>query len=184
MFLICDQASSYLIVKLFDTISVQKVTEFLLTLLGIISLTNCIVSDSGSENSQLLTYSLLALNIAHKCIAPGASYQNSAENSIKLFRHSLEKIINNSCQNGLTLDFNNLNKLCLIAANLVNKAAPYNSFYSRKELFFGYYFYQKNHNMNSFISESSLLENTENLILYKNIQKFYEHRLKILNKQN
>ena len=51
LFLICDQASSYLIVKLFDSISVQKVTEFLLTLLGIISLTNCIVSDSGSENS-------------------------------------------------------------------------------------------------------------------------------------
>ena len=38
--------------------------------------------------------------------------------------------------------------------------------------------------MNRYISESSLLENTENLILYKNIQKFYEHRLKILNKQN
>ena len=125
-----------------------------------------------------------SVNIAHKRIAPGASYQNSAESSIKLFRHSLEKIINNSCQNGLTLVFINLNKLCLIAANLVNEAAPYNSFFSRKELFFGYYFYQKNHNMNRNISESSLLENTENLILYKNIQKFYKHRLKILNKQN
>ena len=100
LFLVCDQASSFLTVKLFDFISVQKVTEFLMTLFGIISLTNCIVSDSGSENSQLLTDSLLALGIEHKRILPGASYQNSAESSIKLFRHSLEKIINNSSQSG------------------------------------------------------------------------------------
>ena len=183
LFLVCDQASSFIICKLFNQISVQKVTDYLMDLHGIISLTNCIISDSGAEHSQLLTDSLMALGVQHKRISPGASHQNSAESSIKLFRHSLKKLVNNSSQNGLKMDFAVLQKLCLIAANLVNETPSYSSFYSRKELFFGYYFFQKNHNMNRYISESSLLENTNDLILFKNIQKFYDYRISVLTKQ-
>ena len=183
LLLVCDQASSYLICKLFDCISVKLVTDFMLTIFSIISLTNCIISDSGSENSQLLTDSLLALGIRHKRISPGASSQNNAESSIRLFRHSLKKIINNSSQNGLKIDFGVLNKLCLIACNLVNECPPYNSFFSRKEMFMGLHFFNKGHNMSRYVSESSLLENVDNIILFKDIQKFYTHRIRVLNHQ-
>ena len=82
LFLLVDQASNYIICKLFKTISVENVTNFLLDIHGIISLSNILVSDSGAENSQLLTDSLLALNIEHRRISPGASHQNNAESSI------------------------------------------------------------------------------------------------------
>ena len=183
LFLVCDHASSYLICKLFDCISVKLVTDFMLKIFSIISLTNCIISDSESEHSKLLTESLLSLGVRHKRIAPGASDQNSCESSIKLFRHSLKKLVNNSAQNGLKIDFLVLNKLCLISCNLVNESPPYNSFYSRKELFMGYYFFHKNHHINRYVSETSLLENVTDLILYKNIQKFYTHRIRVLNQQ-
>ena len=35
--------------------------------------------------------------------------------------------------------------------------------------------------MNRYISETSLMENVKNIILYKDISKFFEHRLRILN---
>ena len=184
LFLMVDQASSFVICKLFPVISVQKVTDFLMDIHGVISLSNCLISDSGAEHSQLLTDSLLALNIEHKRISPGASHQNTAEPSIKLIRHSLRKLINSTTQNGLQLSFPILQKLCLIAANLVNESAPYSGTYSRKQLFYGLYYFQKNHHVSRYLSEKNLLENANDLILFRNLEKFYEHRLSVLNKKN
>ena len=128
LFLLVDQASSYLICKLFKEISVKSVTEFLLTLFGIITLNDCIISDSGAENSKTLSESLLSLGIRHKRIAPHASNQNSAESNINVFRHSLKRLISNSLQNNLKLDYMTLSKLCIITCSLINETAPFNSF--------------------------------------------------------
>ena len=181
LFLLVDQASSFIMCKLFDCISVKLVREFLLTLFGIISLTECIVSDSGPENTQILTESLQSLGIKHKKISPYNSNQNSAESNIRVFRHSLKKLINNSLQNQLKIDYLILSKLCVITANLINASCPYNSLFSRKELFYGFYYYDKGHKMSRYISEKSLLENVDNIILYKDIQQFYANRIRILN---
>ena len=183
LFLIVDQASGFIMCKLFECISVKLVREFLLTLFGIISLTECVISDSGPENTQILTQSLQALGIRHKKISPYNSNANLAESNIRVFRHSLKKLINNSLHNQLKIDYLLLSKLCVITANLINSSCPYNSLFSRKELFHGFYYYDKGHKMSRYISEKSLLKNVDNIILYKDIQKFYTNRIRILNEK-
>ena len=132
LFLLVDQASSYVMCKLFEQISVKLVTEVLLTLFGIISLNECIISDSGPENSKVLSESLKSLGIKHKRVSPHASNQNNAESNINVFRHSLKRLISNSLQNNLKLDYMTLSKLCVITCSLINETCPYNSFFFEK----------------------------------------------------
>ena len=146
VFILCDQASSYLIVKLFDKISVQNVHDYLLTLYGIIGLNQCLVSDSGGENSELVSKCLQSLGIRHKRISPMASDQNTVESNIRVFRYTIEKMISNCLKDKLRLDFPTLSKLCIITASIIKESSPYNSHFSRKEMYFGMYFSQRGEN--------------------------------------
>ena len=38
--------------------------------------------------------------------------------------------------------------------------------------------------MSRYVSEKSLLENVQNIILFKDLQKFFEHRIRILNEKS
>ena len=127
VFLLVDQASSYIITKLFESISVKNVRDYLLTLYGIIGLNECLISDSGPENSEILSKSLQSLGIKHKRISPFASDQNNSESNIRVFRFTIKKMISNCLQNKLTLDYMTLSKICIITSNIINQTCPYNS---------------------------------------------------------
>ena len=184
VFLLVDLASSYVITKLFENISVKGVTEYMLTLYGIVGLNEFVVSDSGAENSEMLSKALQQLGIKHKKISPYASNQNSAESNIRVFRHTIKKMITNCIENQLQLDYLTLNKICIISSNIINQTCPYDSQFSRQELYFGLYFNKRGDKINNYISEKTLTEDVKGIILYKDIKKFYEKRLQILNEKS
>ena len=95
LFLLLDQASSHLIAKLFKEISVNNVKEYLLSLFGIIGLNETLISDSGPENSEVLTSALETSGVRQKRISPGASDQNNSNSNIRVFRATLKKMIAN-----------------------------------------------------------------------------------------
>ena len=184
IFLLVDMASSYLIAKVFDTISVLNVKDYMLTLYSIIGLNNCLISDSGAENSKILTETLQQLGIKHKRISPLASDQNTTESNIRIFRHVIKKLIASCQQDNLAINFSVVEKLGLIATNIINTTAPYNGFFSRKELFFGLYYSKRSDKMSKYINKKDMLHDAKGIILYQDLEKFYDKRLQILHKKN
>ena len=57
-----------------------------------IRLNECLVSDSGPENSEILSQSLQSLGIQNKRISPMASDQNNSESNIRVFRFTVKKL--------------------------------------------------------------------------------------------
>ena len=113
-----------------------------------------------------------------------ASDQNNSESNIRVFRFTVKKMITHCLQEKLKVDFETLSKLCVIAASIINETSPYNAQFSREEMYFGMYFSQRGDKINKYTSKQDLLINVEGIILYKDLQKLYENRIRILNNKS